>query len=70
MRNNLDSQFDAEWYLSVLQSNVIAIVANERAYTLYNPVGVITVAIVTASLWFWWIVILSLILDAIFGETA
>ena len=70
MRNNLDSKYDAEWYLSVLQQNVLDIVGGYLAFSIFNPVGTITLAIVTLSAWFWVIVILAVFLDLLGGYGA
>ena len=66
MRNNLDSKYDAEWYLAVLQENVINVVADIK-FGIFHPVSNITLAVLTVTLWFWFMVIWALIYQAAWG---
>jgi hypothetical protein len=51
-RNNLNSKFDAEWYISVLQPNMMGVLDQEPEYILYNPIGVISISLITALIYF------------------
>ena len=60
MRNNLDSKFDAEWYLSVLQDNVINVAGNLK-YWVWHPIHNWTLFIITFGTWWFFMLFWALI---------
>ena len=62
MRNNLNSEFDAEWYLSVLQPNVFWIMRTGTKMWFYNPLGNIFFYIITLG-WFFLLEVIVALFD-------
>ena len=60
-RNNLNSKFDAEWYISVLQPNLAGVIAQSGRYAIYNPLAYIFLGIFTATIWIWVLILLGII---------
>merc|ERR1712167_198886 len=59
-RNNLNSKFDAEFYISVMMPNAFGVMEQELKFAAFNPLGVGLMTVLTFGIWYLAIIVSAL----------